>query len=336
MFLIVFLFFTGMQLTYSQRMISGKITSSEDGTPIPGATVVVKNTTIGTTSNADGSFQLEVPEYARVLVISFVGMISRDIELGTANAFNVVLDPDIMDIEGVVVTALGISREKKALGYSVQDIKGEDLEAAKESNIVNSLSGKVAGVRVINGSGAVGSSSRITIRGNSSFGNNQPLFIVDGIPISNYSSAVGQYGGTDWGNAIMDIDAANIESMSVLKGANAAALYGARAANGVILISTKSGSKSASKGINVSFTTGYQIDRLAYLPLYQDKYGQGYAGDESFAIEAGIDPTNIAAYEAWARENSFSYYNGAYWGVNDGMDESWGSKAGHRPQDTPV
>ncbi|HOW24268.1 MAG TPA: SusC/RagA family TonB-linked outer membrane protein [Bacteroidales bacterium] len=323
---IMLLLFTGMQALHAQKTISGKITSSEDGSPIPGATVVVKGTTIGTTSSADGTFQLEVPDYARILVFSFVGRITRDIELGTAEEFNVILEPDIMDIEGVVVTALGISREKKALGYSVQDIKGEDLEAAKENNIVNSLAGKVAGVQIINASGAVGSSSRITIRGNSSFGNNQPLFIVDGVPVSNYSSTVSQYGGVDWGNAIMDIDPANIESMSVLKGANAAALYGARAASGVILITTKSGNKSTSKGISVSFTTAYQMDNLAYLPLYQDKYGQGYAGDESFAIESGIDPTDIAAYEAWARENSFSYYDGAFGGVIDGIDESWGPR----------
>ncbi|MCX6235281.1 MAG: SusC/RagA family TonB-linked outer membrane protein [Bacteroidetes bacterium] len=325
---LVLLFIIGMQVVNAQRTISGTVTSSENGTPIPGATVLVKNTTIGTTTNVDGKFELSVPQDAKIIVISYVGMASKEIELGALKTFAISLEPDIMDIEGVVVTALGMTREKKSLGYSVQDIKGEDLEAAKETNIVNSLSGKVAGVQVINASGAVGASSRITIRGNSSFGENQPLFVVDGVPVSNYSTAVDQYGGIDFGNAAMDIDPANIESMSVLKGANAAALYGSRAANGVILITTKSAKKGASKGIGVTFTTAYEINQVSYLPLYQDKYGQGYAGDETHYFDAtGMKASDdMKAYETWCLENSFSYYDGNWGGVNDGMDESWGPR----------
>ncbi|MDD5695763.1 MAG: TonB-dependent receptor plug domain-containing protein, partial [Bacteroidales bacterium] len=325
--LLALLIFIGVQALMAQKTITGSITSASDGTPIPGATILVKGTTIGTTTNEDGLYELSVPNDARFLVFQFVGMITQEVEIGNQNVINVVLESDIMDLEGVVVTALGITREKKALGYSVQDVKGDDLEKAKENNIVNALSGKVAGVQVVSASGAVGASSRIVIRGNSSFGENQPLFVVDGIPISNYSSAVDQYGGQDFGNAAMDIDPANIESMSVLKGANAAALYGSRAANGVILITTKSAQKGASKGIGVAYTTSYQFENVSYLPLYQNDYGQGYYGDEWAYFEStGATSFDLASYEAWARENAFSYYDGNWGGVNDGIDESWGPR----------
>lgn len=327
--MLALLLFAGLQVVLAQRTITGTITSSDDGEPIPGATVVVKNTTIGTTTNADGYYELSVPDDARALVISFVGMVTQEIQIGESNVVNVTLEPDIMDIEGVVVTALGITREKKALGYAVQDVKGDELAAAKESNIVNSLSGKVSGVQVISASGAVGASSRVVIRGNNSFGNNQPLFVVDGVPISNYSSNVSQWEGVDFGNAAMDLDPENIESVSVLKGANAAALYGSRAANGVILITTKSGERGARKGIGVSYNTSFQWDNVSYTPLYQNKYGQGVFGSEYFAKQAGVDPSDIAAYEAYAEANGFNYYDGtgtSEQGVYDGVDESWGPR----------
>jgi TonB-dependent SusC/RagA subfamily outer membrane receptor len=315
-----------MQAVNAQRELSGTVTSTGDGQPVPGATVVVKNTTIGTTTNVDGFFQLSVPEDTRIIVFSYVGMVSQEVELGASNIVNAIMEPDIMDIEGVVVTALGITREKKALGYSVQDIQGDDLETAKENNIVNSLTGKVAGVQVTSASGAVGASSRIVIRGNQSFGQNQPLFVVDGVPITNYASDVDQWGGQDFGNGAMDLDPANIETVSVLKGANAAALYGSRASNGVILITTKKGKSGVSKGIGVTFNTAFGLQNIAYTPLYQNKYGQGYAGSEYYAKMDGIDPSNIAEYEAWSRDNSFSFYDGDWGGINDGIDESWGSR----------
>lgn len=324
--LLALLMFIGLQAVLAQKTITGVVTSAEDGAPIPGVAVVVKGTTIGTTTDEDGNYELIVPNEARILVYQFVGMISQEIPIGDQTLINVVMEADIMDIEGVVVTALGITREKKALGYAVQDVKGDDLERAKENNIVNSLAGKVAGVQIVNASGAVGSSARIVIRGNSSFGENQPLFVVDGVPISNYSTSVSQWGGQDFGNAAMDLDPANIESVSVLKGANAAALYGSRAANGVILITTKKAQRGAAKGIGVAYTTSVQTENISYLPLYQDYYGQGYGGDEWHAREEGIDYTNLAEYEAWARENTFSYFDGNWGGVWDGIDESWGPR----------
>ena len=169
--------------------------------------------------------------------------------------------------------SLGISREKKSLGYAVQEVKGDDLAKAKEMNIVNSLSGKIAGVQITNSSGAVGSSSRIVIRGNNSFANNQPLWVVDGVPISNASSEVSQWGAQDFGNAAMDIDPENVESISVLKGANAAALWGSRGANGVVLITTKSG-RGEKKGIGVSYSFGLNVDQPYVFVNYQNQYGQ--------------------------------------------------------------
>jgi len=229
----------------------------------------------------------------------------------------------------VVVTALGITREKKALGYAVQDVKGEELSKVKETNIVNALSGKVSGVQITNSSGAVGSSSRIVIRGNSSFGNNQPLWVVDGVPITNTSTAVSQWGGQDFGNAAMDIDPSTIESISVLKGANASALYGSRAANGVILVTTKTG-KEAKKGIGVNISSGVTFDQPYMFVKYQNDYGQGVSGDEYYWYASGAKNAGFSYQEfadgTFSSNYGFNYYNGAGGGVNDGVDESWGPR----------
>ena len=328
---LAFLLFCGMQVANAQKTIKGTVTSSEDGNAIPGVAVLVKGTTIGTTTDLDGKYSLEVPEDAKVLVYQYVGMGTVEMAIGTKTVINVVLKPTATSIEGVVVTALGISREKKALSYSVQDVKGDELAKVKPLNIVNALSGKIAGVQITSASGAVGASSRITIRGNSSFGDNQPLFVVDGTPISNYASAVSQYGdseydgGQDFGNAAMDIDPANIESVSVLKGANAAALYGSRAANGVILITTKKGTKGKQKGIGVSFTTSTTFDNVAVLPKYQDKYGQGYYGSE-YDYDQYHEQLGFDSYADFASGFAFCYVDGNWGGAMDGMDESWGPR----------
>jgi len=207
-------------------------------------------------------------------------------------------------LEGVVVTALGISREKKSLGYAVQDVKGDEITKAKESNIVNSLSGKVSGIQITNSSGAVGASSRIVIRGSSSLsGSSQPLFVVDGVAISNAEFGSGDgFGGTNRGNGAADINPDDIESISVLKGANAAAMYGSQAANGVVLITTKSGSlKAKGKTFGIEVGNSTMFEKPLRLPDYQNKFGQG-------------------------AEGQFSYVDGAGGGIKDGVDESWGPK----------
>ncbi|MCD4745787.1 MAG: SusC/RagA family TonB-linked outer membrane protein [Bacteroidales bacterium] len=337
---LAFFIFLGMQLVHAQdRAITGTVISSDDGLAIPGVAVMVKGTNIGTTTDLDGKYQLTVDSKVTTLIFSFMGMVTKEVQIGDKNVVDVVLDPDIMDIEGVVVTALGISREKKALGYSVQDLKGDEIAEARENNIVNALAGKIAGVQVTNSSGGVGSSSRIIIRGNSSFGNNQPLFVVDGTPILNSSSEVSQWGngrdygnattGQDFGNAAMDIDPSNIESVSVLKGANAAALYGSRAANGVILITTKKGGKvgTGKKAIGVDFSTGVTFDNVYVIPKYQNKYGQGYGGGEyHWKLFQQDNPGVYSSYQEYAQNESFSYYNGDWGGVMDGIDESWGPR----------
>jgi len=340
---LAFMFFIGMQFLQAQdREITGTITSSDDGQPIPGVQIVVKGTTIGTVTDLDGKYILSVPSDAQILVFKFVGMIPQEIVIGDQKVIDVVLEPDILDLEGVVVTALGISREKKALGFSVQDVKGDELAEARENNLINALQGKVSGVQITNSSGGIGSSSRIIIRGNSSFGNNQPLFVVDGVPILNSSTEVSQWGndrdygnasvGQDFGNAAMDIDPDNIESVSVLKGANAAALYGSRAANGVILITTKKGVMAApgeKRAIGVDFSTGVTFDNVAVIPKYQNKYGQGFNGSEYVYMQYLID-NNITSdqysYQQYSEEHSFSYYDGDWGGVMDGIDESWGPR----------
>jgi TonB-linked SusC/RagA family outer membrane protein len=282
---LAFTLFLGMQALQAQdREITGTVTSSDDGQPIPGVQVVVKATTLGTVTGLDGNYKLSVPESAKTLVFTFIGMASQEIEIGSQTTIDVVMEPDILNIEGVVVTALGISREKKSLGYATQEISGDDVNQVKGDNFINSMSGKVSGVQIKNNTN-IGGSSNVIIRGSTSLtGNNQALFVVDGIPVSNdITNNSGQTtgrSGYDYGSAAADINPNDIESINVLKGAAATALYGSRAANGVILITTKKGSKSATGkqqigvGISSNVTVGI-IDKSTF-PKYQSEYGAGY------------------------------------------------------------
>jgi len=299
-FLLVLLLLTAMQVL-AQRTITGKVTSAEDGGGIPGVTVLIKGTSTGVLTDLDGKYSINVPESATALQFTFVGMTKQEVALTVSNVVDVVMQSEATKIEGVVVTALGISREKKSLGYSVQDVKGEELTKAREANVVNSLTGKVAGVQITNSSGAVGASSRIVLRGVTSLsGDNQPLFVVDGVPISNSNFGGTATDGVNRGSGVADINPDDIESVSVLKGPNAAALYGSRASNGVIIITTKKG-KMGKKGIGVAYTNTSTFDSPLRLPDYQNSYGQGSSG-------------------------KFSFVDGANGGVNDGVDESWGPK----------
>lgn len=271
----------------AQRTVTGVVTESDDS-PLIGASVLVKGTSSGTVTDLDGSYSISVPDGSNVLVFSYTGFSPQEITLGASSTVNVVLSEGVT-LETAVVTALGIKREKKALTYSVEEVGGDALSNSKEANIVNALAGKVSGVYTSSSGGQAGSSARVVIRGNSSFlGNNQPLFVIDGVPVDNAQTFGGGqndsngggngdsplfYGGTS--NRGVDIDPSNIESMSVLKGASATALYGSRAANGVILITTKSGQQSARP--KVTFSTNYGISE-ARLPEFQTKYAQGVNG----------------------------------------------------------
>lgn len=287
-----------VQVTFAQQQTVSGTVSDENGLPLIGATVVISGTSSGTTTDFDGNYRINARQ-GEVLNFSYVGYQSQNITVGTSNTVNVSLQLD-NTLDEVVVTALGIKREEKALGYSVQTLKGEGLTEARESNISNSLSGKIAGVQVTGTSGSVGASSRIVLRGNSSItGNNEPLYVVDGVPIDNRSFGnAGSGGGVDLPNGAADINPDDIESVSVLKGPNAAALYGLRAGNGVIVITTKKG--TAGKKFSVSINSNITFSNPLVLPSYQNSYGQG--GDPSY----------------------FEYVNGASGGVGDGVDESWG------------
>lgn len=312
--LLICLLVIGIHLANAQkRTITGTVTSSDDGLALPGVSVSVKNTTIGTITNAMGQYNIEIPENAQALVFSYIGMKTKEVLIEATNTIDVALDPDVIGVGEVVVTALGISREKKALGYAVQEVNGDDIVETRDVNIVNSISGKVAGVKITGAQGNMGGSSRILIRGaNSVNRNNQPLFVVDGIPFDNsgFNTVDTQRGagGYDYGNMAQDIDPNDIESISVLKGPTAAAIYGSRAANGVILISTKKG--KTKKGIGVSVNSGIAFEQVAILPEYQNTYGGGGA--------------NYDGGSEWATKETI---NGVEYNVVDfGVDESWGPK----------
>ncbi|MEK7718236.1 MAG: SusC/RagA family TonB-linked outer membrane protein [Bacteroidota bacterium] len=258
-----------------RKEIKGKITD-ESKLPLPGVSIVLKGTTIGVTTDANGEFLLKVPLDAKTLVISFVGMQTQEADISKKPELNLTLTAVSVGVSDVVVTALGLKREKKALGYSVGEVKGEQLTETPQLNVLNSLQGKVSGVRISQMNGNVGSSVNIIIRGAKSLSNdNQPLFVIDGVPVSN--TATNLYNGADMGNAISDLNPDDVESISVLKGASAAALYGSRAGNGVILITTRSGLKGK-KGIGVSVNSSVVFDVLTDVYPYQTKFGSGKAG----------------------------------------------------------
>ena len=306
--IVLFVFVSGYTLLAQTIVITGTVTSSVEGEgAIPGVSVSVKGTTVGAITGVDGKYSLTAPQNATTFVFSYIGMKKQEVGIAGRKVIDIVMEPDLLGLNEVVVTALGISREKKALGYSVQDLSGDNIEKTKVSNIVNAFQGKLSGVQITNSDGGVASGVRVIIRGVNSLsasGNNQPLFIVDGVPINNTTSDVGSGGGKDYGNAAGDINPSDVENISVLKGASAAALYGSRAVNGVILITTKSGkSRAGQKGLGVTLEENVMWETPLILPKYQNLYGQGSSGDT---------------------EGEFEYVDGNYGGLNDGVDESWG------------
>jgi TonB-linked SusC/RagA family outer membrane protein len=281
--LLLAIFAIGLQSSWAQtKEITGVVTSAEDGSSIPGVSVSVKGTSLGTITDLDGNYVLKVPQEATTLVFSFVGMLKQEVEI-TSTTIDVKMKSDVVGLNEVVVTALGISREKKSLGYSVQEVDGEEVNTAKGNNFTTALSGKVAGLQ-IKANTNFGGSTNVIVRGSSSLtGNNQALFVIDGIPIDNSTSnnsyqKEGRH-GYDYGNTAADINPNDIESISVLKGAAATALYGSRAANGVVLISTKKGKKGTGLGVSYSGNVTVGVMDKSTFPEYQNKYGGGYGLD---------------------------------------------------------
>ncbi|MCC9064768.1 SusC/RagA family TonB-linked outer membrane protein [Flavobacterium piscisymbiosum] len=282
-----------------QSKLEGIVVDAVTKEPVIGASINIKGTTHGAVTDFDGKFYFQTGQkFPYTLVVSYMGYKRTEVVV-TSNPVTVSITQEQNALSEVVVTALGITKEKKSLGYTTQSVKGKDLETTKETNFLNGLSGKLAGVRITNSQGDMGS-SRIVIRGETSIaGNNQPLFVVDGIPVDN--SQLGSVGGAtrDFKNAIADLNPQDIESINVLKGPNAAALYGSRAAHGVVLITTKSG--KGQQGLGVTVNSGITVTEASLLPTYQNTFGQGSNG-------------------------KFSYVDGKGGGINDQTDESWGPK----------
>ena len=314
LFVLSVLIFTLLSSVFAQqRTITGTVTSATDKLTMPGVTVVVKETaTIGTITDSSGKYSIKIPEGSGNIVFSFVGMKTKVVRIGTSNVLNVVLETSTESLDEVVVTALGIKREAKALGFAAQKIGEEGLSASRETSITNYMTGKVAGVQVSKTAGGAGGSTNVVIRGNKSFsGDNQPLYVVDGMPIYNYTNNDPQNAvasaGIDYGDGIGGINPQDVESMNVLKGPSATALYGSRGSNGVVIITTKSG-KNAHKGIGVEVNSGVTFEKLYLVPKYQNQFGSGYY-DEGYADQG------------WGTDIDGVFY---LWPDNGQLD-SWGA-----------
>lgn len=307
---------TLFQMALAQtRSVSGRVTDQKTGEGLPGTTVLLKGTTNGASTDANGAFSLTIPDGNGTLVFSSVGYVPEEKIIGKETQFNVALTADIKQLNEVVVTALGIERDTRSLGYSTQQITAGQISQKSEPNVLNALQGKVSGVTITNSSGLPGSSTNINIRGITSLqGSNQPLFIVDGIPISNSldrtnGGSLGTLGGAQTSNRALDIDPESIESINILKGPAAAALYGSRAASGAVIITTKSG-RNANKKLEITVTSGYSLQQVYGIQKFQNDYGQGLNG------------TNLTSLPA---------AGGVYGDINTGSTASWGPRFGTTP-----
>jgi len=288
--------------SYAQILITGTITSITDGKPLAYVNISSSNNT-GTISDENGNYQIEVNVTSNQLTFSYLGFKTQTITVGDQTEINVVLEEDQSALDEIVITALGLKRDSKELGYVVQTLDEENLTEVKTVNFLDNIAGKLAGVTVSQGATGVGSSSKITIRGESSFSNNNPLFVVDGTPINNETvfnftnEAAAGFQEIDFGNGAMEVNPDDIASLTVLKGANAAALYGTRAANGVIVIETKNGTNK--KGLGISINSSITFDSAFRLSDFQNRYGQGNSG-------------------------AFEFVDGLGGGINDNITYSWG------------
>jgi len=284
-----------------KKSVTGKVTD-ENGEGLPGVNVILKGTSMGSVTDINGQYSIEVVDENSVLVFSSVGYVKQEVTVGSQNIIDVVLKQDLKALEEIVVTALGISREKMSLGYSIEKVDGEDLNNTPQENVLNSFAGKLAGVTISQMDGLVGSSVSMIIRGATSLNNdNQPLFVIDGVPVAN--SLNNFYKGADMGNAISDLNPNDIENVSVLKGPSAAALYGSRAGNGVVLITTKTG--SGRKGMGVSFNSAVTFDVPYKYIQYQTKFGPGKAGVHTFGESENENwGPRLDAGEMWVQWNT--------------------------------
>ena len=259
------------------KQISGQVASSNNNDPMPGVGIIIKGTTRGTTTDASGKFKIEAANN-ETLVFSFIGFITQEVKVGNTSTLNVNLVEYTQNLGEVVVTALGIKKESKKLGYSAESVKVGEIQQNRTVNIMTSLEGKVAGLDITPPSSGAGSSTKIRLRGQSAFAgaNNSPLIVINGLPMDQGARGANGNSSIDLGDNMQQFNPDDVESMTVLKGATAAALYGSRAANGAILITTKSGSKNT--GIGVEFSSNYASDEVLDFTNFQTEYGQGQAG----------------------------------------------------------
>ena len=314
----VFVFlFAATMFSYGQRTISGVVTSSKDKQPLIGATVLVEKTTIGTTTDIDGKYSLSVPNDAKNLIVSYTGMKSKTVVI-TSTTLDIVLDENEKILDDVVVTALGIKKEKKALGYAVQDVKADDLNKGGNPSALSALSGKVAGLQITTSSGQPGAAVNLQLRGiNTIVGDNQPLIVIDGVPIDNSQNSTLTNAGADPGNINgsinqnrgTDINPDDIENVSVLKGPSAAALYGSQGTNGVILITTKRGSGKGNKKWTVDIGSSVSFDQVNKLPALQSTYLQG-----------SKNSYNPGTTRSWGPNKDTMYWDGLGAASNNGYD----------------
>lgn len=301
-FMWICLLFTS--ILFSQKTISGTVTEKTTGDKLPFVNVSTNNGK-GTTTNDAGFYSLEIDDSATTLTFSFLGYKTKKVTIGNETTINVVLEESETNLDEVVVTALNVNRKTKELGYVVQELKTKDVTEVKTPNFLDNLAGKLAGVTISQGATGVGSSSKITIRGEASFSNNNPLFIIDGTPINNNTvfnftnEAAAGFQEIDFGNGAMEVNPDDIESVTVLKGPSAAALYGTRASNGVIVINTKDGRKKQGLGISINSTITF--DTAFRLPDFQNEFGQGNSGQ-------------------------FEFVDGLGGGINDNISYSWGPR----------
>ena len=271
-------------LMAQNRTVTGSVTSAEDGEPVIGATVIVPGTNTGTVTDLDGKFSLNVPANAKQLTISYVGMASQTVNIRN-NKVTVYLEADDKILDDVVVTAMGLKKSEKSLGYSAQTLKDEELTVGKVTDVTSAMAGKIAGVQISSTSGDPGQANSVIIRGISSInGSNQPLYVVDGVPLQ--TATMQAYDQQAAIGGISNINPNDIASMTVLKGAAATALYGSRAANGVIVITTKEGNSNQRRNFSISYDGSVQFRSVANLPKFQNQFGQGWNGQQTF-IENG-------------------------------------------------
>lgn len=299
LFLFSFLLLT-VQLSFAQeKEIIGTVTTKADGEPTPGVNVLVKGTTNGTQTDFDGNYSITVSK-GDVLTFSFLGMTTVDVVVQDSNTINVEMEEDAEQLDAVIVTALGIKKERKTLTYSAQDVKGDDLTRVKQTNPVNSLSGKSAGLTITRSSSGVGGSTKVVLRGNSSTTNNDPLYVIDGVPMQNNGNGAqpggdifgSQTGNRDGGDITSLINPDDVESITILKGASAAALYGSQGANGVILITTKTGKEGK---LQVNFSSTFTIDNVVSLPELQTEYQSLSVGEPIAENGRVTDPKSWGA-----------------------------------------